>query len=246
MRRGASRSLRTRGLQRFRRSRRVGLLTLAGATLTLSIAAQTVWQSPAAIRDAASAHIAATLGDDATVEAVAVDERLKLPQCDVPLATETVRPLQRGQATVAVSCAGASSWRLFVPLRVTQQVGVLVARHDLAAGKALAASDIETRRLAATALPYDYLTDATDVVGLVARRALPAGSVLVGASLERAELVARGASVTLISGAGGVRVKSNGVALEPGRAHERVRVRSESGRIVEGVVELSGEVRVGS
>jgi flagella basal body P-ring formation protein FlgA len=233
-------------LQRFSRTRRVGLLTLACAALTLSAAAQNAWQSPASIRDAASAHLSKTLGDDATVEAVAVDERLKLPACSVPLAAETVRALQRGQATVGVSCTGTTPWRLFVPVRVTQQIGVLVTRHDVAAGKALRADDIETRGLAATALPYDYLTDAASVVGLAARRALPAGSVLVGGALERPELIARGASVTLISGAGSVLVKSNGVALEPGRAHERVRVRSESGRIVEGVVELSGEVRVGS
>jgi flagella basal body P-ring formation protein FlgA len=214
--------------------------------LTFSAATQNAWQSPESIRGAASAHLSATLGNDATVEAVAVDERLKLPACSVPLATETVRALQRGQAMVGVSCAGTAPWRLYVPVRVTQEIGVLVARHDVAAGKALGADDVETRRLATTALPYDYLTDAESVVGLAARRALPAGSVLVNGALERPELVARGASVTLISGAGSVLVKSNGVALEPGRAHERVRVRSESGRIVEGIVQLSGEVRVGT
>jgi flagella basal body P-ring formation protein FlgA len=164
----------------------------------------------------------------------------------VPLDTEIARPVQRGQGTVTVSCRGANPWRLFVPVRVTQQVTVLVVRNGLAAGQVIGTDDIDARPQSAASLPYEYLTDAASVVGLTARRSLPAGSVLVGGVLDRPELVARGALVTLISGSGPILVKSSGVALEPGRARERVRVRSESGRIVEGVVEMSGEVRVGS
>jgi flagella basal body P-ring formation protein FlgA len=226
----------------------VGFLTLACAALTLGAFAQprTTWQTPDSIREAARLSIAATIGADATVEAVAVDDRLKLPECAVPLDTEIARPVQRGQGTVTVSCRGANPWRLFVPVRVTQQVTVLVVRNGLAAGQVIGADDIDARPQSAATLPYEYLTDAASVVGLTARRSLPAGSVLVGGVLDRPELVARGALVTLISGSGPILVKSSGVALEPGRARERVRVRSESGRIVEGVVEMSGEVRVGS
>jgi flagella basal body P-ring formation protein FlgA len=243
-----STSLMTLGFRPPRRAKLVGFLTLVCMALTLRAAAQpsAAWQTPESIREAARARVAAVLGDDVSVEAVSVDDRLKLPECGGPLASEIARPVQRGQGTVAVSCQGSSPWRLFVPVRVTQQIAVLVVRHDLAAGQVIGADDIEARAQSATTLPYEYLTDASSVVGLAARRALPAGSVLANGVLDRPELVARGAVVTLISGSGPVLVKSNGVALEPGRARERVRVRSESGRIVEGVVETTGEVRVGS
>jgi flagella basal body P-ring formation protein FlgA len=243
-----STSLMTLGFRSLRRAKFVGFLTLACVALTLRVAAQpaATWQTPESIREAARSRVAVALGENAIVEAVAVDERLKLPDCGTPLATEIARPVQRGQGTVTVSCAGARPWRLFVPVRVTQQVAVLVARHDLAAGQVIGADDIEARAQSAATLPYEYLTDAGNVVGLTARRALPAGSVLASGALDRPELVARGAVVTLISGSGPVLGKSNGVALEPGRVRERVRVRSESGRIVEGVVETTGEVRVGS
>ncbi len=238
----------TLGFRPPRRAKLVGFLTLACVALTLRAAAQptATWQTPESIREAARMRVAAALGGDAVIEAVAVDERLKLPACGAPLATEIARPVQRGQGTVTVSCQGSSPWRLFVPVRVTQQIAVLVVRHDVAAGQIIGADDIEARPQSAATLPYEYLTDATAVMGLTARRALPAGSVLANGVLDRPELVARGAVVTLISGSGPVLVKSNGVALEPGRVRERVRVRSESGRIVEGVVETTGEVRVGS
>jgi flagella basal body P-ring formation protein FlgA len=41
-------------------------------------------------------------------------------------------------------------------------------------------------------------------------------------------------------------VKSEGVALEPARLHQRIKVRSASGRVIEGTAEGPGQVRVGS
>ena len=73
----------------------------------------------------------------------------------------------------------------------------------------------------------------------------PAGAVLLAAALEQPPGVDRGGLVTLIATNATVQVKAEGVALEPGRLKERVRVRSASGRVVEGVVEAPGQVRVG-
>jgi flagella basal body P-ring formation protein FlgA len=77
------------------------------------------------------------------------------------------------------------------------------------------------------------------------RRTLPAGTVLVPAAVDRPRVVERGALVTLVSGGGAVAVRAEGVALESAGVNQRVRVRSPSGRVVEGVVAASGEVEVG-
>jgi flagella basal body P-ring formation protein FlgA len=52
--------------------------------------------------------------------------------------------------------------------------------------------------------------------------------------------------VTLTAGDGPVAVKSEGVALEAARLRQRLKVRSASGRIIEGTAEGPGLVRVGS
>jgi flagella basal body P-ring formation protein FlgA len=241
-------TLKSAALGGARRARIVGILTLLAGTLTLSLAARAAeWQSPDSIRERAREHVlAAYNASDVTIEAVGVDERLKLPACSAPLAAELVRAVQRGQAVVAVSCAGASPWRLFVPLRVIEQVSVVIARRALRAGEIIGASDLETRTHASTGLPHDYLTDVSHAAGLTLRRSVPAGSVLASGALEHPTVVERGALVTLVSGRGAVVVKSEGVALEPARLNERVRVRSPSGRVVEGVVGPAGEVRIGS
>jgi flagella basal body P-ring formation protein FlgA len=225
----------------------VGILTLGAGALTVGAGAEP-WQSPASIRDAAQALVRERLASPsaASVEAVGVDERLRLPECGRPLDAQLQREVRSGQGTVTVACAGDNGWRLFVPVRVVEQVGVVLARRNLAAGEVLTAADLDVRTQASTSLPLDFIGEPAQAIGLTVRRAVPAGSLLAAGALEQPTLVERGAIVTLVSRSGAVHVKSEGVALGPARLKQRVRVRSQSGRIVEGVVEASGEVRVGT
>jgi flagella basal body P-ring formation protein FlgA len=225
----------------------VGILTLAAGALTASHAAEldARWQPPETIAAAARAAAAAAAGTG-DVEAVAVDERLKLARCDAPLEARIQRPIQRGQGTIAVSCAGKSPWRLFVPVRTTNEIAVLVLTRNVQPGEVLTAADLNVAQRSSASLPYDYLSDATQAVGLAVRRTQPSGAVLVAGALERPEIVRRGELVTLTAGDGPVTVKSEGVALEPARLHQRLKVRSASGRVIEGTAEAPGQVRVGS
>ena len=229
-----------KGFGRIAHAALVGILTFAAGSLTVRAA---VWQSPDSIRTAARA--AALQNGAADVEVVAVDDRLKLPECGDALRTEMQRVIQRGSGTVAVSCQGPEPWRLFVPIRVTQQLPVVVLRRSVQPGEVLGANDLEVRQLASAGLPFDYVGKAELAVGQTVRRSQPAGAVLLAAALEQPLGVERGALVTLIATNATVQVKAEGVALEPGRLKERVRVRSASGRVVEGVVEAPGQVRVG-
>jgi len=91
-----------------------------------------------------------------------------------------------------------------------------------------------------------HLTDGAQAVGLTMRRTQPAGAVITAAALEFPEVVRRGELVTLTAGDGPITVKSEGIALEPARLKQRLKVRSASGRVIEGTAEGPGQVRVGS
>jgi flagella basal body P-ring formation protein FlgA len=226
-----------------------GFLTLVAGVLTRDAAyADGAWQSPASIRDAARDFVMRSLAtnDEITVEAVSVDERLKLAACTEALTAAASGALRNGQGTVVVSCEGKQAWRLFVPVRTATTVNAVVAKRSIRAGEVLAAADVEVSRRSTASLPYQYLTDSAEVVGLTAKRTIAAGMVLVPAALDQRDAVQRGAIVTLISRSGGILVKTEGVALESAPLKQRLRVRSASGRIVEGVVESANEVRVGS
>lgn len=229
---------------RLARTAVAGILTATAGALTAGADEPARWQPPETIAAAARAAAAEAGADE--VEAVTVDARLKLAQCTVPLETHIERAMQRGQGTVVVSCAGDAPWRLFVPVRATNRVPALVLAHNVQPGATLSADDVTVEHRAAAALPYDYLSRLDEAVGFTVRRTQTAGTVLVPAALERPEVVARGALVTLIAGDGPVTVKSDGVALEAARLGQRVRVRSASGRVIEGTAEGPGQVRVGS
>ena len=132
-----------------------------------------------------------------------------------------------------------------MPVRVAEQLPVVVLRRSVQPGEVLAADDLEVRQQAAAGLPFDYVGKADLAVGQTVRRSQPAGAVLLASALEQPQGVERGALVTLIAANATIQVKAEGVALEPGRLKERVRVRTASGRVVEGVVEAPGQVRVG-
>lgn len=228
----------------FGRAALVGILAFSVGTLTFRAQAEDAtspWQAPEDIGAAARGAISGA----GRIEAVAIDERLKLKRCELPLEAEVARPIQRGNGMVAVRCPGPTPWRLFVPVRATDPVTVVVAARTLKPGEVLAAADVTVEQRPSTALPYDFLADATQAVGLTVRRTQTAGAVLSQGALEHPEVVARGALVTLVSTSGTVTVKSEGIALEPGRLRQRVRVRSASGRVVEGMAEGPGQVRVG-
>jgi flagella basal body P-ring formation protein FlgA len=234
---------------RVARAAAVGILTLAAGRLTLGARAEAPpsFQSPDSIRTAARDVVLAASGGRAVdVETVAVDDRLQLPRCSAPLKGLLQSPLRSGRGTVLVRCPGEAGWQLFVPVRAIEQIAVLVTKRSIQSGEILRAEDFESTARPSTALPLEYLTDAEQAVGLTVRRTLPAGTVLAPGVLDYPQLVERGALVTLVSAGGPVYVKSEGVALEPGRLKQRVRVRSQSGRIVEGTVEAPGQVRVGS
>jgi flagellar basal body P-ring formation protein FlgA len=110
----------------------------------------------------------------------------------------------------------------------------------------LTATDVEPARRSSASLPYDYLTEGTDIVGLALRRTQAAGSVLTTAALHAPEVVRRGELVTLTAGDGPVAVKSEGIAMEAARLRQRIKVRSASGRVIEGTAEGPGQVRVGT
>jgi flagellar basal body P-ring formation protein FlgA len=229
-------------LRRFAASALVGILTLgAGALTAEDVDAR--WQPIETI--AAAAREAAIAAGADGVEAVAIDERLKMNRCAGPLDAKVERPIARGGGTIAVSCS-APAWRLFVPVRAVNDVTVLVLARNVQPGEVLTADDVTLAPRSSASLPYDYLSDGAQAVGLTMRRTQPAGAVITAAALEAPEVVRRGELVTLTSGRGPIAVKSEGIALEPARLKQRIKVRSASGRVIEGTAEGPGQVRVGS
>jgi flagella basal body P-ring formation protein FlgA len=206
------------------------------------------WQDPASIREAAEDFVRLGLSgrDGVKISASGLDERVRLPRCGVALEAAAPRGLAGGQGLVTVSCAAPAAWQLFVPVRASYLVDVVVARQALRRGQRLTAAELAIVRRDSTGLPASYLGSVEDALGMTLKRGLPAGALVSPALLDVPQAVARGELVTLIAASAGVLVKAEGRALENAALDERLRVRTASGRIVEGTAGPGNQVYVGS
>lgn len=169
-----------------------------------------------------------------------VDAGLRLPACPVALQARAT-----ANTTVEVACPQAGGWRLFVPVKVRREQGVLVLNRGVAAGETLGLADISTVKRDTARIAGAVLSQPDAAVGRVARRALAAGSLLSANDLVAPRIVRRGDSVALVARRGGVEVRMAGKALGDAGEGERVSVENlSSRRVMQGVATSTGDVLV--
>jgi len=169
-----------------------------------------------------------------------VDAGLRLPACPVALQARAT-----ANTTVEVSCPQAGGWRLFVPVKVRREQGVLVLNRGVAAGEVISLADISTVKRDTARIAGAVLSRPEAAVGRVARRALAAGSLLAATDLVAPRIVRRGDNVALVARRGGVEVRMAGKALGDAGEGDRVSVENlSSRRVMQGVTTSAGDVLV--
>jgi flagellar basal body P-ring formation protein FlgA len=165
-----------------------------------------------------------------------LDPRLRLAPC------HSVQPYLPsgtrlwGATRIGLRCLdGAARWNVFLPIRVDVFGPALVANAPLPAGHVLAAADLRSAEVNLAATPTAPLARQELAVGRALARPLVAGSAVQAVDLRARLWFAAGDSVRLVAAGNGWRIHGEGLAMAPGIEGQRVRVRTESGRIVSGV-----------
>jgi flagella basal body P-ring formation protein FlgA len=225
------------------------LLSILAALMCAAPARANV-QSLESIQAAAEEFVRASLPEKSVkhfVTAGKLDPRLRLDPCATPLeAFSQGAALNNGRMTVGVRCPSENPWTIYVPVTVEVEVSVLVLRRPLARRSRVDLADVEpqVRRLPGSASMF--ISDISKLQGHRLKRSLPVGTALTVDMLQPDILVRRGQQVTLIAADGPVQIRAQGQALTEGAIDERVRVQNVSSlKVVEGVVESAGVVRVG-
>lgn len=222
----------------------VGLVWCASA----GAATPTVANTPAATAQAAAEQAVrerfSLPGSRIEATAMALDPRLQLAACDMPLravVAKSIRPAPR--LAVSVLCPQAGGWSARVTVKLQLFRRVLVTSHPLLRGDGLGIADVQAEERDVTHLGYGYIENIEQVAGRTLSRALPAGSVLTPAALGGRRMVRAGDHVQMIARVGGIEVRADGVALGSGDNGARLRVRNAgSGKVVDGMVSAPGEV----
>jgi flagella basal body P-ring formation protein FlgA len=173
------------------------------------------------------------------------DPRVRLPACGSPL-QGSVAPGTRSptRLTVEVRCP-VPAWRHYLAVRVRAIETVVVAARPLARTHVIGPADLALAPRDVGALPAGWFRSPDEAVGRVVTRPVGAGEALVPAVTRAEPVVRRGQEVTVMARAGGLLVRTKGVALGDAGVAERVRVRNPaSERQFEAVVRSAGTVEV--
>lgn len=223
------------------------LLVLPLMLCCLAAHAQTQdFESPERIRTIAHDYAQQLSGSGTQVQATALDERLRLPACAKPPAAFMPSGNNaRGAMTVGVRCDAPVAWTLYVPVRISQALPVLVLTRSLNRGEVIAEDMLSLQSRDTATLPYGYIANMSDAVGKTLKRPLIAGSVLSPDAMEMQRIIKRGQLVTVFSHIGGLEVRAQGTALSDAGQGERLRVENKSShRVVEGVVRTADSIEV--
>lgn len=212
----------------------------AGADLALAVQAQ--------VRQMADRAVAGLQGLPAgakvSVDVGAVDSRLKLAACR---RTEPFLPPGArlwGRAKVGVRCIdGDRPWQVWLPVTVKVLAPSLVAAGALPAGTVLTAAHLASAEVD-LAEGSPAVRASALALGRTLARPLAAGAALREADLRARLWFAAGETVTVVAIGPGFRITGSGTALSPGVAGQRVRVRTDQGRILVGEPVADGRVEV--
>ncbi|AFJ02603.1 Flagellar basal-body P-ring formation protein FlgA [Methylophaga frappieri] len=177
-----------------------------------------------------------------------LDKRLRLQRCDSDLETFTNNDqLRSGKLTVGVRCHQPVAWTVYVPATIEVMRAVAVTTRPLSADHIMTADDVKLANQNILTMRSGYSTDMQSLIGQQLKSPLAMGAVLSKRQFKPQHLVQKGQLITLVSAVGNMEVRVKGEAMADAEMGQRVRVKNtRSERIVEGVVDAAGVVRVGT
>ena len=149
-----------------------------------------------------------------------------------------------GRVSVGLRCAGDRPWTRYVQARVAIEGRYVVAARAIEAGQALGAGDVAERTGDLSALPRSVVTDAAVLKGVVAVNRLAAGAPVRRALVRGVVVIQQGQTVQVVAEGPGFTVSTEARALTRAEAGATVQAKTRDGRLVSGVADEGGQIRL--
>ncbi|MDV7104077.1 flagellar basal body P-ring formation chaperone FlgA [Vibrio sp. TH_r3] len=200
----------------------------------------------AMIQQAAESHVATVIPvpqDGALVaKAANIDSRIKATTCPSTLQTSSSsKSRSTSNLTVLVECP-EHGWRVYVPVRISMSLPLVVANRSLTRGEIVTKSDLTITMIELNS----YRRQGYDTINHVAGAKMKK-NVRVGEVIERGDIcvVCRNEKVIIKAIKGELTITTKGTALSDGASGDQVRVKNDkSKRIIEGIVTDIAEITV--
>ena len=148
-----------------------------------------------------------------------------------------------GRTRMGLRCTqGSKHWNVSLPLQVRVWARSLTASTALPVGTVLQAQHLVVAEVDLAALPDPAIGQPDSALGRTLSRGLEPGQALRRGDLKLRQWFNTGDTVRITAVGEGYAISSEGQALGPGLEGQSIRVRTETGRIISGMV--SGDRRV--
>jgi flagella basal body P-ring formation protein FlgA len=175
----------------------------------------------------------------------AIDSRLRLAPCGQVAPYWPAGQRVLGLARVGLRCNdGPVRWNVFLPVKIRVWDQALVASAALPAGTTLAAEHLRSAEVDLLAKPDAAVTDATWALGRQLAMSLAEGQSLRMGDLRLRQWVKPGETVRVLARGENFQIGAEAQALSPALEGQPVRVRFESGRILQGTATGERQVTV--
>jgi flagellar basal body P-ring formation protein FlgA len=168
-----------------------------------------------------------------------------LPPCD---ALEPFLPRGAaawGRVSVGLRCHSEQKpWTRFVLGHVAVEGRYFVALQNIDTGKPLGAGDFAARNGDLTALPRSVVTDASELEGVVAANRIASGAPLRREMVRGVSVIQQGQTVKVVAAGPGYSVSTEARAMTSAGAGATVRAKTLDGRLVSGVADEEGHIRL--
>jgi len=174
------------------------------------------------------------------INVAAIDPRITISPCLTKLKANMPENHHARSVNVKVYCKDNTPWQLYIPVRISQKIPVVVTNNILAKGSVVDASNTQLEYINVHNIRGESINNIKMVSGGRLKRRLSKGAVV---SPRNICLVCKGETVTIIAKSNDFMVKTIGIALSDGSKGEQVRVKNnKSGRKINARVEAVNKV----
>ena len=170
------------------------------------------------------------------VELGRLNPRLRLAPCQ---RVEPFLPMGMrlwGSARIGLRCAlGPTPWTVYLPVTVNVHGPGLVAKAPMPAGHVLTPTDLREAEVILSASRSAAVVDAQAVVGRVLAQPLAVGQDLRENTMKSRQWFSAGDTVQVRAVGGGFAISGSGQAISAGVEGQTARIRTESGKIINGM-----------
>ncbi len=173
-------------------------------------------------------------------------EDKRLQNCQNPIASAHHAQKLWGKSFLKIQCSNTERKPFFIPVQIDVMGKVAVLAKPVAMGSEIFQDNIEWQERNLTQLPTGWVMSKEEIQGKTARVALMSGQVISPSHLKGQTVIQRGQSVLIQFKGQAFEIKAQVEAMQAAEIGDVIRVKTQSGKILNAVVVAPGEVHLQS